>query len=200
MIHARVTNGELRFLRRGVTRTLAVEKRPGRRRPQIGAALLAYAPATYEPELGRDGARVVDLPREEVRCRVTAVENGRGEWTVSYTVGSVEPARFLRARPGMVKLTPNPDGGDPIPDGDADYTTSVASAAHGEPECVPESWEREVTKQARTVEQVRDDYERRKAIEKIEAAIDDLERVGLDSDRGRVQQMRAAVRRLRNAA
>ena len=40
----------------------------------------------------------------------------------------------------------------------------------------------------------------KQAIAEVEQAIDRLEAVGLESDRGRVQAMRSAVRRLRNAA
>lgn len=144
MIHARLTHEELRLLRRNVTRTVRVEKRPGGRTPQLGAQVQAYAPVV------REHGEVV-RKRETLRCVILAVESERGAWIVTYRAGSVEPARFLRARPGMVKLTPHPEGGDPIPDGDADYTTSIASAAHGEPECVPESWEREVARRAKAI-------------------------------------------------
>ena len=139
MIHARLTHEELRLLRRNVTRTIRVAKQPGKRTPQLGAQVQAYARAVVE-----DGEVV--RKRETLRCVILEVKNQPGAWIVTYRAGTVEPARFLRARPGMVKLTPNPEGGDPIPDGDADYTTSTASAARGEPECVPESWERQVAR------------------------------------------------------
>lgn len=141
MIHVRLTHEELALLRRGVERTLRVAKAPGARTPQLGAPVEVYARAE------RENGELVRR-RAALRCFVAAVDGADGHWTITYHAGVVQPPRFLRARPGMVRHKPDPRGGDPLTDGDADYTSSLAAAAPGEPECVPESWERQVAKVA----------------------------------------------------
>lgn len=150
MIHDRLSRLQLATLRRNTTRTLLIQKRPGIRTPEVDDALTAYAPAE------RDDDGQITHKRETVRCSITAVETvKRGWWKVTYRAGLVEPRRFLRARPGAVKLTRNPDG-TVTADGDADYTTSISSAARGEPECMPESWEREGHRAKRSMHRLRD--------------------------------------------
>lgn len=142
MIYVRVTRQELALLRRNTIRTVMVAKRPGARTPEIDDALAAYSPAE------RDENAEITHKREVVRCVIATVTPAGAYWKVAYHAGSVEPPRFMRARPGAVRLTPNPKGGDPITDGDADYTTSRSAAMRGEPECVPESWDRRVARVA----------------------------------------------------
>lgn len=142
MIHARFTHDELGAVRGNAPRQVTVAKRLGRRRPQLGAKVLAYAPKATT-------RRGVVLQRATVDCVVLAVEDTPGEWLVTFRRGIVEPSRFLRATPGAVKVTKNPVTGEVSTDGDADYTTSISSGARGEPECVPESWEREVARKLR---------------------------------------------------
>ena len=159
MIHDRVDHLQIARLRSRTIGHLRVEKRPGVKTPQLGGPVEAYAPVE------RDDDGEVVKKRETLRCMIVEVASEPGAWIVTYRAGHVEPGRFLRARPGAVKLTPDPDGGDPIPDGDADYTTSTASAARGEPECVPKDVQAEYAAQADTMNRMRQIVQRREARE-----------------------------------
>jgi len=178
VIHARLTHEELRLLRRKGIRQVVVEKTAGAHRPEPGHAVMAYAPVE------RDTDGQVVKKRERVRCVIVLVTDEPGRWVCEYLPGVTEKPRFLTARPGKR----------------GDYTTEERYAMADEPECVPEQWEAKFAEDARSAEQIRDDWARRQAIAEVEQAIDRLEAVGLESDRGRVQAMRSAVRRLRNAA
>ncbi len=176
MIHDRLTHAELALLRKGSPRETIIQKTAGAHRPEPGQTVTAYAPAERE-----DGQIV--RRRQQIRCVIFTVTDEPGRWRCGYRPGATERPRFLTARPGKR----------------GDYTTEARYAMADEPECVPESYEAKLATDARSAEQIREDWQRRRAIVEIEEAIDRLEAVGLESDRGRVQAMRSAIRRLRNA-
>lgn len=178
MIHVQLTHQEIGLLRKKSARQVTIPKQAGAHRPEPGAAVTAYAKAQ------RDKHGNIVKKREQIRCIITIVTDQPGQWVCEYLPGMTEQPRFLTARPGRR----------------GDYTTELRYAMRDEPEAVSESWGARFAESARSSERLRHDWERRRAIAEIEQAIDRLESVGTKSDRGRVQAMRSALRRLQNAA
>lgn len=144
MRHARFTHNELGAIRGNAPRQISVPKRPGARRPELGTKIVAYARKVTD-------RRGEEIPRATVDCVIVAVEDQPAAWLVTFRRGVVEERILLRARPGAVKITINPRTGEVETDGDADYTTSTAAAAPGEPECIPEGIDRRARRVATVV-------------------------------------------------
>lgn len=194
MKHARMTHDQLGAIRGNAPRQVAFPKQPGASRPVLGAKLIAYAPRIIDRKTG-----VVERERESVECVITIVEDEHDQWVVTYRCGGVDTRRLLRATPGAMKTTRHPDGSITT-DGDGDYTTSLAAAAHGEPECVPESYQQQLDKDARSTEEIRAAWERGQELRDLSALIARVEQRAADADRAYLQKLRAARRQLQKKA
>ena len=177
----RTTHATLKMLRAGRLEVVAFPVRP----PRPGARR-AVCPVTPDREYLLVAPATDELRKEKLRALALDVVEVDGEWRVTFRSGvGIEQPRFLKARPG----------GD-----EGDYTVRPAKAATDEPEPVDELTLKRFEKDARTAEQVREDWERQTAVRDIEAAIERLEQQGLEADRVALQKLRAARRELLRAA
>lgn len=143
--------------------------RPG---PLVGSLISA------QPAAGQRGTR----------CTVVGVEHEEGGWRVTLAAGDVRDEVRLLAR--------SPSRGYVVTHADLDegkLREAMRGALEDEPEVLDEQWNRVVARHATT--ERAEERERREALERLNTAIAELERLA-PQDRGRLQAMKAQARRL----
>lgn len=177
----RTTHAEIKMLRAGSARDIPV---PTRRAGAPVPPCPLHIGTTYPLLAVAAGER----KREVLHALATDARFNAhtGEWVVTFRAGqAVEQPRYLRARPGRAGS------------GNHDYTTVEAQAVRDEPEPVAPAVIQRQTADARTAEELRDDHARQQHRDAIEHHIAELERLSDPANRGRIQGLRAALRRLR---